>query len=347
MDFDPALEPRPEGFGGWDIAIITLGIVVYMADIAALTFMYRKQQHYLPFRSKNMGVFVLAQCCGALYWVFEYVYMATHYGDRPRVYCFFVGPLLGFGLGLFTYMILLNYRLYLFVWLMVIKRSARSVWFHICFVPVYLPTILFIVASAASHSLVSTAKAPNPGLCYFSVAYRTFLTVNACYLVIVSITLGILSRKVRKTFVAYWETLISAAACIILVALNGIGNSRYLSGPGWGRFLLTLAVLIVVNIYFWSTVSYPLYCYFFRRQEYLEEFNARLAQDRLDELARSDITPLSAQSNSATNHGSRDEAPQNADRNFFSDKASIDRVFNPRHSGFQPLPFDKKSSFLV
>ncbi|KAJ1970129.1 hypothetical protein IWQ62_000169 [Dispira parvispora] len=165
MDFDPALEPRSEDFGGWDIAIIILGIIVYKADIAALTFMYRKQQDYLPFRSKNMGVFVLAQCCGALYWIFNYVYMVTHYGERPR--------------------------------------------------------------------------------------------------------------------------------------------------------------------------------------EYLEEFNARLAQDRLDELTRSDITPLSAQSNSATNHGSRDEAPQNADRDFFSDKASIDRVFNPRHSGFQPLPFDKKSSFLV
>ncbi|KAJ1970131.1 hypothetical protein IWQ62_000171 [Dispira parvispora] len=332
MAFDHSYAPQIEKFSGWDVAIIVIASIVYAADIAALTFMYRKQRCYLPFRSKNMLVFVLAQCCGALYWVFQYGYLVSSHRDMPRSYCVIVLPWIAFGLGIYSYLILLNYRIYLFVWLMVIKRSARSIWFHVCFIPVYLPTIVFVVTASASHEFVSTYSSPNPGLCKYGIGYYIFTYVNTSFLILVSIVLGILSRKVRKAFVAYWETLISAIACIILIVLSEIGNSHYLNRKGWGRFVLMLISLLIVNIYFWLTVAYPLYGYFFRRQEYLEEFNARLSQDRLDELGQSDDTPLSAQLSSSTAvHSNRETKPKNIDHDFFSDRASIERVFRPEY----------------
>ncbi|KAJ1970116.1 hypothetical protein IWQ62_000155 [Dispira parvispora] len=348
MAFDHSYAPQFAKFGGWDIAIIVIAAIVYAADIAALIFMYRKQRFYLPFRSKNMFIFVLAQCCGALYWIFEYGYLVSSQRDMPRSYCVIVLPWIAFGLGLFSYIILLNYRLYLFVWLMVIKRSARSIWFHICFIPVYLPTIVFVVVASASHEFVSTYSAPNPGLCKYSMPYHIFISVNTAYLILVSIVLGILSRKVRKAFVAYWETLISAIACIILIVLSVVGNSHHLNRKGWGRFVLMLISLITVNIYFWLTVAYPLYSYFFRREAYLEEFNSRLSQDRLGELGQSGDTPLSIQLSSSTAvYSNREEKPKNMDHDFNSDRASIERVFHPEYCPNHRAPLYQNSSYLI
>ncbi|RKP39227.1 hypothetical protein BJ085DRAFT_40935 [Dimargaris cristalligena] len=285
---NPSVYARvPDPFGGWDIASIAIGGVVYFINIAIFILVLVRKRDFLPFRTKNVRLLALLEICGLCFWTFQIVDFDTRAVFYSRAACVILFPWLMYGVGLLLYMVIVNYRLYILYWLLVLKRPMGGFAFHAIFCLTYIPTILFLVASSASTTLVTTTRFPETGQCLFNFGYRIFFSAALYYLVGIAVLLNILLRNIRKTFNEYRESLASTLSFTIFAITIGVANAKYISAYSWGRFVMSMCALIAVNVFFWVTLARPLYAYFFNRDAYLAEFKQNLALDGLDNFQSS------------------------------------------------------------
>ncbi|RKP37270.1 hypothetical protein BJ085DRAFT_37124 [Dimargaris cristalligena] len=222
---------------------------------------------------------------GLLFWVFQLV---TYYIDHTQMnlgVCIFLGPWLTFGLGIFLYAIVLNYRLYILFWLLIRKQPTGGLIYHLIFSLVYLPTCIFLIISSSLTSFTTTIPSPGPGICFYSDTFHYLAMGILSYLALIGIVLNILLRNVRKTFNEYRETMVSTVAFVLLLLALTIINSRAVHRYSWGRFLATLACLVCVHAFFWVALTPMLWGYWRNREGFLMTFKSDLASDGLSDFS--------------------------------------------------------------
>ncbi|RKP37271.1 hypothetical protein BJ085DRAFT_37125 [Dimargaris cristalligena] len=279
----PVFDP----FGAWDIAGIVVGATAYFINLVIFIVVILRKSTFLPFRTKNIRLLVILELCGLSFWVLQIITDNTRTVLFSRGACVILFPWLMYAVGLLLHMIIVNYRLYILYWLLVLKRPIGGFKFHALFSLTYIPTLLYVIASSASTKLVYTTQYPDPGQCMFNYDYRIFFATALYYLVGIAVLLNILLRNVRKTFNEYRESLASTLAFTVFAIVIGVANAKVVSAYGWGRFLMSMIALVAVNVFFWVTMAKPLYAYVFNREEYLASFKQNLALDGLDNFQSS------------------------------------------------------------
>ncbi|KAJ1926595.1 hypothetical protein IWQ60_003675 [Tieghemiomyces parasiticus] len=276
------------------------------------------------------------------------------YLPLSRASCIIYEAWLMYFCGLHLYLIVVNYRIWILYWLLIRMRPIGGRAFYGVFACLCIPAILFPVLSTAIPGWVTASEGDRKGNCRYTVAYHIYFSFALYYLVAVAVVLSVLLRNVRKTFNEYRESMISTAGFVILAIVTGVTGSQYIFLHGWGRFIILTLSLVTVNLYFWISLSRPLYGYLFDRQNYLARFQETLAMDGLTGLqssgggtaSRSEATAVKASVTGTETPAEAIEAEPAKEFSVYQNSVSDAELTNVRSLFAPSKPLDEKA-YLV
>ncbi|KAJ2746279.1 hypothetical protein GGI20_001480 [Coemansia sp. BCRC 34301] len=270
------------------VFFISLGVNLSSLFLIAYAIWFRA---YPPMRAQHVGITVSIGIGGIIFNVANNLVqgMARYDGVLGLCKLWAGWVLVTFGLGVFLSS--LNMRLVLFYRVFVTGNTYNRSKFSILnFFRRYWPLLAMWVPSFISSIIVSSLKGPrgawlleDHGLraCDISEEYLYAIYAYFAAQIVLSWVLYFRMRKVAKAFngfrMAVWTVAIFTAILLISMVINIIKGSNY----PWGRIVIALCNMFLINGYLWLILGVPVVGHMFWREQTMRNFMNNLHKDSL------------------------------------------------------------------
>ncbi|KAJ2724553.1 hypothetical protein GGI07_001900 [Coemansia sp. Benny D115] len=272
-----------------ETAVFYTSLVINLTSFIPLAYAiwFRK---FPPMKAQHVGITVLIGLGGIIFNVsYNLVQgMAKYEGVLGKCKAWGAWVMFTFGLAMCTASI--NMRLVLFYRIFVTGNAQYCKNRVKCFVRRFWPLFMLWFPSVISSLVVSTLRGPrgtwlleDHGLraCTFSDGYLYWIYAYFAAMIVLSWILYFRMRKVAQAFngfrMAIWTLVIFSLILIISMVINIIKASN----ESWGRIVIALTNMVLINGYIWLIFGSPVIGHMFFREQTMRKFMNTLHKDSL------------------------------------------------------------------
>ncbi|KAJ1986526.1 hypothetical protein H4R33_003309 [Dimargaris cristalligena] len=264
-----------------DIAVLSLGCIVFAIDLVAFLYILANR-NYPPLKAKNIGVMGAALLSALFWWLGDsHVNGLFGAGDGILGLCLMWGLWLRHVLGIMTHLIIINYRLHLLNWVFNKRRSTRGWKFYVPVVVVAIPVmVLGIIAVALPRKYtldysVALKRCKHNGLIkYMCFSYSVFL-------ILLIWVQSFVLRNIKSSFNEFRQILPACIGATLIVGINASFVLSKLHHKIPSRAILGVCNLIACQLFFWFIMGPAIWGCLFHREAYLGRFYNALQRDGL------------------------------------------------------------------
>ncbi|KAJ3358433.1 hypothetical protein HDU91_005223 [Kappamyces sp. JEL0680] len=261
----------------WQIAILCIGTVSFIVDIAALSVCWINKNTFPPFKSKQLDVISLSVLVSMFWWISNS--QATSVIPNTGIFadCRFWDILGISALGVNAFLTLITFRMYRLYYMMILMKVPTGLAFWSVVLGSYLPSFVFGIAPFfLPENAVITNTAPDYGCTFTSRWYLVLgFLLTLCQIAFL-LYLNYRLATVRESMNEYQENHISLVCAVFFVL---VAAALVLAGQAWyvhGLVIINLCNLLGPKVLVWAAIGKPLYGFYFRKKSYLEEFRLGL-----------------------------------------------------------------------
>lgn len=251
------------------LVILCITFLVYTISFAVLLFVTIKSDAYLPFKAKQIDAVWVAMLSLLLWCVYTLISMKIIPHASGVQWCSFIFIWLQLIFGCSLFCLVLSYRMLRLYYILVLSQKPKGVSFYTFLFSQMLP----IFSLAAFNQIYSGKYITYTDKCRiesqeFKIALYSTILFQLTTLFVINCKIS----KITSSFNEFKENQQTIIFFVLLLTVNMISklifnNSLY----EW------ISQLLVTTAFILTTFGKVLYCYFYRKEEYLIEFKAGLS----------------------------------------------------------------------
>ncbi|KAJ2718534.1 hypothetical protein GGI07_005706 [Coemansia sp. Benny D115] len=248
-------------------------------------------REFPPMKAQHVGITVLAGLGGIIFNISNNLVQGMAKYNGILGWCDFWGAWVILTFGLSIMLSSISMRLVLFYRVFVTGNTlGRPRNKLVSFVRRFWPFLALWLPTFISSVVVSALKGPrgawlleDHGLraCTFSDGYLYWIYAYFAAMIVLSWVLYFRMRKVAQAFngfrMAIWTLIIFTLTLVISMVINIIKGSN----ASWGRIVIALSNMILINGYIWLIFGPPVIGHMFFREQTMRKFMNTLHKDSL------------------------------------------------------------------